>query len=129
MKSGLGVMIHYASTHAKTYPTGLSDAEWKLLEPLLPTPKGLGRPRIHDLREILNAVFYLLKSGCQRRLLPHDFRRWPTVYHYFRTWRIDGTWERINRAIRERFRVRLKRDPRPSVGVVGSQSAKRTAVG
>jgi transposase len=95
----------------------------------MPTPKGHGRPRIHDLREILNAVFYVLKSGCQWRLLPHDFPRWPTVYHYFRKWRIDGTWERINRAIRERLRVRLKRDPQPSAGVVDSQSVKSTAVG
>ena len=92
-------------------------------------PKGHGRPRTHDLREILNAVFYVLKSGCQWRLLPHDFPRWPTVYHYFRTWRIDGTWERINRAIRQRLRVRLKRDPQPSAGVVDSQSVKSTAVG
>src|SRR4051812_14654429 len=62
-------------------------------------------------------------------MLPHDFPRWPTVYHYFRKWRIDGTWERINRAIRERLRVRLKRDPQPSVGIVDSQSLKTTGVG
>jgi transposase len=95
----------------------------------LPAPKGHGRPRTHSLREILNAVFYLLKSGCQWRLLPHDFPRWPTVYWYFRKWRIDGTWERINRALRERLGVRLKRDPQPSAGVVDSQSVKSTAVG
>jgi putative transposase len=113
----------------KPYPTDLSDAEWKYIEPHLPAPKGHGRPRTHSLREILNAVFYLLKTGCQWRLLPHDFPRWPTVYHYFRKWRLDGTWERINRAIRERLRVRLKRDPQPSAGVVDSQSVKSTAVG
>src|SRR5688572_27809468 len=113
----------------KPYPTDLSDAEWKYIEPHMPAPKGCGRPRTHDLREILNAIFYLLKSGCQWRLLPHDFPRWPTVYWYFRKWRIDGTWERINRAIRERLRVRLKRDPQPSAGVVDSQSVKTTAVG
>ena len=113
----------------KPYPTDLSDAEWNYIQPHLPAPKGHGRPRTHSLREILNAVFYVLKSGCQWRLLPHDFPRWPTVYHYFRTWRIDGTWEKINRAIRERLRVRLKRDPQPSAGVVDSQSVKSTAVG
>src|SRR5215213_10000632 len=102
----------------KSYPTDLSDAEWSYIEPHLPTPTGHGRPRTHSLREILNAVFYLLKSGCQWRLLPHDFPRWPTVYHYFRKWRLDGTWERINRAIRERLRVRLGRDPQPSAGIV-----------
>ena len=71
----------------KRYPTDLSEAEWNHIEPHMPAPKGFGRPRTHDLREILNAVFYLLKSGCQWRLLPHDFPRWPTVYWYFREWR------------------------------------------
>jgi putative transposase len=113
----------------KPYTTDLSDAEWNYLEPHLPAPKGYGRPRTHDLREILNAVFYPLKSGCQWRLLPNDFPRWPTVYHYFRTWRMDGTWERVNRALRERLRVRLKRNPQPSAGVVDSQSVKSSAVG
>jgi putative transposase len=112
----------------KPYPTDLSDAEWNYIEPHLPAPKGYGRPRTHDLREILNAVFYLLKSGCQWRLLAHYFPRWPTVYHYFRKWRMDGTWERLNRALRERLRVRLKRDPQPSAGVVDSQSVKSTAL-
>ena len=94
----------------KPYPTDLSDDEWAYIEPHLPAPKGHGRPRTHSLREILNAIFYLLKSGCQWRLLPHDFPRWPNVYHYFRKWRIDGTWEGVNRALRERLRVRLKRE-------------------
>jgi putative transposase len=110
----------------KPYPTDLSDAEWNYIAPHLPAPKGYGRPRTHDLREILNAVFYVLKSGYQWRLLPHDFPRWPTVYWYFRKWRIEGTWERINRAIRERLRVRLKRDPQSSAGIVDSQSVKST---
>jgi len=112
-----------------TPPTDLSDVEWTYIEPHPPAPKGLGRPRTHDLREILNAVFYLLKSGCQWRLLPHDFPRWATVYWYFRTWRMDGTCERVNRAMRERLRVRLKRDPQPSAGVVDSLPVKSTAVG
>jgi putative transposase len=113
----------------KTYPTDLSDDEWKYIEPHVPRPKGQGRPRIHSPREILDAIFYVLRSGCQWRLLPHDFPRWPTVYYYFRKWRLDGTWERINRAIRERLRVRLKRDPQPSAGIVDSQSVKTTGVG
>jgi putative transposase len=113
----------------KPYPTDLSDDEWKYIEPHMPTPEGHGRPRIHSLREILNATFYLLRSGCQWRMLPHDFPRWPTVYHYFRRWRIDGTWERINKALREHLRVRLKRDPQPSAGIADSQSVKTTGVG
>ncbi len=113
----------------KPYSSDVSDKEWKYLQPHMPTPSGHGRPRIHSLREILDAIFYALRSGCQWRLLPHDFPRWPTVYHYFRKWRIDGTWERINRAIRERLRVRLKRDPQPSAGIVDSQSVKTTGVG
>ncbi len=113
----------------KPYPTDLSEREWKYIEPHLPTPEGHGRPRLHSLREILNAIFYVLRSGCAWRLLPHDFPRWPTVYWYFRKWRIDGTWERINRALRERLRVRLKRDPQPSAGIVDSQSIKTTGVG
>src|ERR687889_220278 len=83
-------VIHYSSTYEKPYPTDLSDAEWNYIEPHLPAPKGHGRPRTHSPREILNAIFYLLKSGCQwRRLLPHDFPRGPTVYHYFRKWRLE----------------------------------------
>jgi putative transposase len=113
----------------EAYPTDLSDKEWKMIEPHIPTPIGHGRPRIHSLREILNAIFYLLRSGCQWRMLPNDFPRWPTVYHYFRKWRIDGTWERINQAIRERLRVHLKRDPQPSAGIVDSQSIKTSGVG
>ena len=113
----------------KPYPTDLSDAEWNYIELHLPAPEGFGRPRTHNLREILNADFYVLRSGCQWRLLPHDFPRRPSVYHYFRKWRMDGIWEEINRAIRERLRVRLKRDPQPSAGVVDSQSVKSNAVG
>jgi putative transposase len=114
----------------RSYQTDLTDAEWDAIEPHIPAANKRGRPRIHGSREILNAVFYVLKTGCQWRLLPHDFpRTWPTVYHYFSRWHIDGTWERINRAIRERLRVRLKRDPQPSAGIVDSQSVKSTAVG
>ena len=113
----------------KPYPTDLSDAQWNHIQPHLPAPTGHGRPRTHSLREILDALFYVLRSGCQWRLLPHDFPRWPTVYHYFRKWRMDGTWERVNRALRERLRVRLKRDSQPSAGIVDSQSVKTTGVG
>ena len=113
------------------YPTDLSEAEWACLKPHLPASKkrGLGRPRVHSPRKILNAVFYLLKSGCPWRLLPRDFPPWKTVYHWFRKWRIDGTFERLNVALRERLRIRLRREPQPSAGIVDSQSAKTSGVG
>src|SRR5215207_1328485 len=81
----------------KPYSTDLSDAEWSCLKGYLPTPENDGRPRVHSLREILNAIFYIVKSGCPWRLLPHDFPLWKTVYHYFRAWRLNGTWERLHR--------------------------------
>ena len=111
------------------YPTDLSDAEWGCLEDHLPASHNHGRPRLHSPREILNAIFYLVKSGCAWRLLPHDFPPWKTVYYYFRAWRVDGTWERIHSALRQRVRVRLKRNPQPSAGIVDSQSVKTTGVG
>ena len=113
----------------KPYPTDLSDAEWKCIEPHLPTPRAAGRPRRHSLREILDAIFYMVKSGCAWRLLPHEFPPWKTIHHYFRTWRIDGTWEQLHAALRDRLRVRLKRDPQPSASIVDSQSVKTTGVG
>jgi transposase len=84
---------------------------------------------MYALREILDAIFYVLRSGCAWRLLPHDFPPWKTVYHYFRFWRLDGTWERMHSALRKRVRVRTKRDPQPSAGIVDSQSVKTTGVG
>ena len=85
--------------------------------------------RVHTLREILNAIFYIVRSGCSWRLLPHDFPPWRSVYHYFRQFRLDGTWARVLAAIHERVRVRLKRDPQPSAGIVDSQSVTTTGVG
>jgi putative transposase len=113
----------------KTYQTDLSDSEWARIEPFLPVPKAPGRPRVHPLREILNAIFYIVRSGCAWRLLPHDFPPWKTVHHYFRIWRIDGVWELLNTALRQRLRVRQGRNPHPSAGMVDSQSAKTTGVG
>jgi putative transposase len=110
--------------------TDLSDAEWACIEPHLPAPKPGGRPRLHTLRELLDAIFfYVMRGGCAWRLLPHDFPPWKTVYHYFRAWRIDGTWERLHEALRRKVRVRLQRDPQPSAAIVDSQSVKTTGVG
>ena len=113
----------------RSYATDLSDAEWECLEPYIPPPKKRGRPRSHSVRELLDAVFYILKSGCPWRMLPREFPPWETVYCWFRRWRLDGTWERLNAAVREHLRVRLGRDAHPSAGVVDSQSTKTTGVG
>jgi len=111
------------------YPTDLSDAEWSYLEPYLPAPTTLGRPKIHHTRKVLDAIFYILKSGCAWRLLPRAFPPWKTVHHYFRTWCIDGTWEKLHTALRERLRARIGRNTEPSAGIVDSQSVKTTGVG
>jgi putative transposase len=113
----------------RAYQSDLSDAEWGCLEPHLPPPEATGRPRLHSLRELLDAIFYVLKSGCAWRLLPNDFPPWKTVYHYFRAWRLSGVWERMHSALRKRVRVRLKRNPQPSAAIVDSQSIKTTGVG
>lgn len=112
-----------------SYFTDLSDTEWEWLELYVPAPNKLGRPKTHTTREILNAIFYVLKSGCAWRLLPHDFPPWETVYWWFRRWRTDGTFERLNRKLRERLRIRLGRSAQPSAGIVDSQSAKTSGVG
>src|ERR671915_51512 len=114
---------------SRRYPTDLSDDEWCCISPHLPEHACRGRPRLHGLRPILDAVFYVLKSGCPWRMLPREFPPWKTVYDWFRRWRIDGTWERLNAALRERLRIRLGRNSQPSAGIVDSQSAKTTGVG
>ena len=113
----------------RTYPTDLADAEWEHIEPLVPASKCRGRQRIHSPREILNAVFYIVRSGCPWRLLPREYPPWKTVYHYFRQWRINGTFEQLNAVLRERLRMCLGRNPQPSAGIADSQSAKTTGVG
>ena len=111
------------------YPSDLSDAEWGLIESLIPPPKHGGRPRTTDVREVLNALFYVLRSGCAWRMLPHDFPPWQTVYDYFRNWRKDGTWQRIHDALRREVRRQEDRDEEPSAGILDTQSVKTTEKG
>ena len=116
------------------YPSDLTDAQWALLEPLLvppppPSGRGAGRPREVDLREVVNAILYVLHEGCRWRALPHDFPAWGTVYWYFGKWTDDGTLMRLQDTLRRRVRQQAGRDPEPSALVIDSQSVKATEKG
>jgi putative transposase len=125
-------VIGYSSTHEKDIPNRPIRCPVGVYRASpAPTPRAAGRPRRrYSLREILDAIFYIVRSsGCAWRLLPHEFPPWKTIHHYFRAWRIDGVWEQLNTALRERLRVRQGRNSQPSAGMVDSQSAKTTGVG
>jgi len=113
----------------KKYPTDLTDEGWQVLEPLVPEIKPGGRPADYTRREILNAILYVLRSGCQWRMLPHDLPNWQTVYTYYRNWRIDGTWERIHYVLRKELREAEGRHPEASAAILDSQSVKTTEKG
>jgi transposase len=113
----------------RTYPTDLTDPEWQVLEPLVPAVKSGGRPADYQRREIVNAIFYVLRTGCQWRMLPHDLPPWQIVYAYFRNWRKDGTWKRIHTTLHRQLRRAVGRHPEPSAAILDSQSAKTTEKG
>ncbi len=115
----------------KAYPSDVMDTEWERIAPhvvQVATTAG-GRPRTIDTREVVNALLYLSKTGCQWRMLPHDFPAWENVYYYFTTWTADGTLTAINTALREDVRVAHGRDPQPSAAIIDSQSVKTTLSG
>jgi len=113
----------------KPYPTDLTDEQWKLVEPFLPEAKPGGRPRKTDLREVLNALFYLVRSGCQWRMIPHEFPAWRTCYNYYRAWIASGTWDEIIYLLRLDVRQQAGRKDQPRVAAIDSQSVKTTEQG
>jgi putative transposase len=108
------------------YPCDLTDAEWTHLAPLLPAPARRGRPRRWSLRLLVNALFYVLRTGCAWRYLPREYPPWLTAYTTFRQWRRQGVWQRVHEALRRAVRVRAGRNPEPSAAIMDSQSVKTT---
>ena len=112
-----------------TYPSDLTDAQWEVLAPLLPAPARTGRKRHVDAREILNALFYSDKTGCQGRYLPRAFPRWQTVYTYDRRWRLAGVWQRVHDQMRAKVRLHSGRAVSPSAAIIDAQTVKTTEKG
>ena len=115
-----------ANPQRTPYVSDLSDAEWVVIKPLLPAPKGFGHPRTVDLREILNGMFYVQRTGCQWEMLPHDLPPYSTVYNYFRKWQRKGIWQDIHDKLRRQLRTELGRDEDSTVAIADSQSVKTT---
>src|ERR671926_516859 len=119
--------LRYAwSMNNQRYPTDLTDRQWDCISPFIPAAKLGGRPRTLDMRDVINAILYIVVTGCQWRLLPHDYPKWQSVYAYYARWRDDGTWQRIHDTLRAEVRRRAGRHKHPTAGCVDSQSVKTT---
>jgi len=111
------------------YDTDVTEEQWPLIQPLFPVSSGRGRPMELALQAVINAIFYLVRTGCQWRNLPKDLPKWQSVYYYFRKWSKDGTWQKVNEAVRKREREKRGRQPEPTGAIVDSQSVKTTEAG
>ena len=116
-------------TNRASYPSDMTDKQWALIEAYIPAAKPGGCPRKTDPREIVNAIFYLLRTGCSWRSLPHDFPKWQLVYGYFRQWEVAGLWLALNDQLREQVRQQAGREAQPSAAIIDSQSVKTTQKG
>ena len=112
----------------QTYPTDLTDRQWDCIKELIPAAKSGGRPRSLEMRQVINAILYIVVTGCQWRMLPKDYPKWQSVYHYFRIWRDDGSWQRIHDTLRAEVRRCAGRHKHPTAGCLDSQSVKTTQV-
>ena len=113
----------------KPYPSDLTDEQWRLVEPFIPAERPGGRTRSADVREVLNGILYLLRSGCAWRAIPHDLPTWGTCRHYYDRFRADGTWRLVHERLRDRVRERAGRHPDPSAAAVDARSVRTTENG
>ena len=114
--------------HRNAYPSDLTDAQWELVEPLVPAISPEAAYAVHTRREIVNAILYLLRSGCPWRMLPHEYPAWQTVSYNFRRWGREGVWDCILHTLRMRMCTRQGREEEPSAAIIDSQSIKTSAV-